>query len=79
MDTTDLPSLLLVILDLHPISWALSANQPQANGSSGDAAAQEALSLTDALSQVLVFLNAHLASRWANELVVHAAMSGGRS
>jgi hypothetical protein len=40
---------------------------------------KEKLSLTDALSQVLVFLNAHLAGRWGNELVIHAAMSGGKA
>jgi transcription initiation factor TFIIH subunit 3 len=65
----DPPSILLVILDLHPLSWAISA-EPES---------PDPLSIDRALNELLVFLNAHLASKWGNELMVYAAMQGGRS
>ena len=63
----DSPSVLLVILDLHPLSWAISAD-PDARG--------EGMEVDRAMDELLVFLNAHLASRSGNELMVYGAMAG---
>lgn len=69
----DPPSVLLVILDLHPLSWATSADpEQQQNGT-------DTITLDRALNELLVFLNAHLALKWGNELMVYAAMAGGKS
>lgn len=69
----DSPSVLLVILDLHPLSWAISAD-PEAQGAQG-----EVMDVDEALGELLVFLNAHLASKWGNELMVYGAMARGKS
>ncbi|KAJ9096745.1 hypothetical protein QFC21_005015 [Naganishia friedmannii] len=69
----DPPSVLLVILDLHPLSWAASADPEQQ--SSG----MDTITLDRALNELLVFLNAHLALKWGNELMVYVAMAGGKS
>jgi transcription initiation factor TFIIH subunit 3 len=66
----DPPSVLLVILDLHPLSWAISADPTTTD---------DPLPIDRALNELLVFLNAHLACKWGNELVVYVAMAGGRS
>lgn len=66
----DPASVLLIILDLHPLSWAISADP---------AASSDPLTIDRALNELLVFLNAHLACKWGNELVVYVAMAGGRS
>lgn len=66
----DPPSILLIILDLHPLSWAISADSESSS---------DPLSIDRALNELLVFCNAHLASKWGNELMVYVAMQGGRS
>ncbi|KAJ9095731.1 hypothetical protein QFC20_006598 [Naganishia adeliensis] len=66
----DPASVLLIILDFHPLSWAMSADP---------AASSDPLTIDRALNELLVFLNAHLACKWGNELVVYVAMAGGRS
>lgn len=68
----DSPSVLLVILDLHPLSWAISADPEAQSGS-------DVLDVDTALNELLVFLNAHLALKWGNELMVYVAMAGGKS
>lgn len=60
------PSLLVVILDIHPLSWSLLASS----------LGSTCLTLPELLESVLVFLNAHLASRWGNDVVVYAATRG---
>ncbi len=83
------PSLLIVVLDIHPISWSLlskpsSARQhPKPNGDTPEpnlvSKVQIApVSLSEFVTILLVFLNSHLASRWGNRVVVFAA-SAGRS
>ncbi|KAJ9114771.1 hypothetical protein QFC22_005647 [Naganishia vaughanmartiniae] len=69
----DPPSILLVILDLHPLSWASSADTSQQTGTT------DTITLDRALNELLVFLNAHLALKWGNELMVYVAMAGGKS
>lgn len=54
------PSLLTVILDTNPHAWALLENS---------------LSLSQAIANVLVFVNAHLACNYANEVAVVASHS----
>ncbi len=86
----DPPSVLLLIIDIHPISWAISSDplhnvssksQIDPNGSSAtsDGTRADTLDLPAALDQLLVFLNAHLAMKWGNELVVYVAMANGKS
>lgn len=81
------PSLLLVILDLHPLSWSLLATPPAEppgvpeTTPSGQArligrALPTALAASEFITMLLVFLNAHLASRWGNRVVVYGATSG---
>ncbi|RSH87123.1 RNA polymerase II transcription factor B subunit 4 [Saitozyma podzolica] len=83
------PSLLLIILDLHPLSWSLLATPPAEPPGvpeitpSGQArligrALPTALAASEFITMLLVFLNAHLASRWGNRVVVYGA-TGGRS
>ncbi|RAH86482.1 transcription factor Tfb4 [Aspergillus japonicus CBS 114.51] len=54
------PSLLTVILDTNPHAWAQLSNQ-------------SALPLSTAVANILVFLNAHLAYNYANEVAVVAS------
>ncbi|KAB8232970.1 TFIIH/NER complex subunit TFB4 [Aspergillus alliaceus] len=54
------PALLTVILDTNPHAWALLENS---------------LPLTKAIANILVFLNAHLACNYANEVAVVASHS----
>lgn len=81
------PSLLIVVLDIHPISWSLLAKPTQKSQSTNGEAAAPTLvtrvptspvSLSSFVTILLVFLNSHLASRWGNRVVVFAA-SAGRS
>ncbi|SGZ34910.1 BQ5605_C074g12903 [Microbotryum silenes-dioicae] len=54
--------LLCVILDLNPLAWSLS--------SVADPQTHDQLSLEQALDQVLIFANAHLALRHENQIAV---------
>ncbi|KAL4938307.1 hypothetical protein BDV06DRAFT_57844 [Aspergillus oleicola] len=58
------PSLLTVILDTNPHAWALLEQD-----------GKDQLSLSTALANILVFLNAHLACNYANEVAVVASHS----
>ncbi|KAL4968769.1 TFIIH/NER complex subunit TFB4 [Aspergillus stella-maris] len=58
------PSLLTVIVDTNPHAWALLEQE-----------GKDQLSLSTALANVLVFLNAHLACNYANEVAVVASHS----
>ncbi|KAK1923302.1 TFIIH subunit Tfb4/p34 [Papiliotrema laurentii] len=77
------PSTLFLILDIHPLSWSLLASDPPPNdmepGTTLAKAPPTALSISHFLDILLVFLNAHLASRWGNEVVVFAATAGRSS
>lgn len=84
----ELPSVLVAILDIHPLSWSREAQlaqtkQPTENGEtstendSPDSALY--LSIDRALDQLLVFFNSHLAMRWGTELVLFVAMANGKS
>ena len=82
------PSLLVVILDLHPLSWSLLASASTDNLGHEPTSSEptipsskpplDLISLTEFVTILMVFLNAHLVSRWANEVVVYGAV-GGRS
>lgn len=71
----DTPSVLVAILDVHPLSWTEEAQA----GSTPDDLKSSFLSITNALNQLLVFFNTHLAMRWGNELVLYVAMANGKS
>jgi transcription initiation factor TFIIH subunit 3 len=76
----DPPSVLLVILDLHPLSWAASASSSgDPEDQNGTDTERDTITLDRALNELLVFLNAHLALKWGNELMVYVAMAGGKS
>lgn len=64
----DTPSHLSVILDLSPTQWALSAQSTNPPG----------ISLETFLSQLLAFLNAHIACKDENTLSVFGALPGER-
>lgn len=74
------PSLLIAIVDLHPLAWSLLANlQPpssEANGAEKEKAPVSPITLEEFVTVLVVFLNAHLASRWGNEVVVYGATPG---
>ncbi|KAK6906428.1 hypothetical protein I203_100413 [Kwoniella mangroviensis CBS 8507] len=74
------PSILLVILDIHPLSWSLLASPPPLPSVPDqpiiDKAQATPISLPDFVTLLMVFLNAHLASRWGNEVVVYGASAG---
>ncbi|KAI9637162.1 TFIIH subunit Tfb4/p34 [Dioszegia hungarica] len=83
------PSLLILILDIHPLSWSLlsSIEPPDPLDSPPPIAPAEhhyllarapigPITLPDFLNVLLVFLNSHLASRWGNRVVVFAASAG---
>ena len=57
-NTEQPPSLLTIILDTNPAAWYLLADH---------------LSLSDAVSDLLIFVNAHLASNYANKVAVIAS------
>jgi len=63
---------LSVVLDLDPVQWHLSALSDAANANSSP------LSLAAFLSQLIVFLNAHMASQHENSLAVFGAFPGKR-
>ncbi|ORX40919.1 TFIIH subunit Tfb4/p34 [Kockovaella imperatae] len=75
------PSLLLLILDVHPTSWSiLSSGSRTAKELEGSAtisrAPVQSLGLAEFLNTLMIWLNAHLAARWGNEVVVFAAGAG---
>ncbi|WVQ95409.1 hypothetical protein IAU59_002506 [Kwoniella sp. CBS 9459] len=74
------PSILLVILDIHPLSWSLLASPPPLPPYPGhptvDKVEASPLTLNEFATILMVFLNAHLASRWGNEVVVYGATAG---
>ncbi|KAK4688305.1 transcription initiation factor TFIIH subunit 3, partial [Tremellales sp. Uapishka_1] len=73
------PSLLLLILDIHPLSWSLLATPPPPSAHPQpviNKAPATPLTLSEFVTTLMVFLNAHLASRWNNEVVVYAATAG---
>ncbi|KAG8961315.1 RNA polymerase II transcription factor B subunit 4 [Tulasnella sp. 419] len=65
MDSDDPPSHLTVVVDLHPAQWKKSSlpSNPQP------------LPFSSFLSQILVFLNSHLASKHENTLAVIGALA----
>ena len=84
----ELPSVLVAILDIHPLSWSREAQLAQAkpSGKTGESSTEAGLpdsayflSIDRALDQLLVFFNSHLAMRWGNELVLFVAMANGKS
>lgn len=68
---SDVPACLVLILDLHPVSWSTKGASGGGNGGS-------MLSLDRALDVLLVFVNGHLALRNGNELVLYVALQGGK-
>ncbi|KAI0775718.1 transcription factor Tfb4 [Trametes elegans] len=62
----DTPSLLSVIVDLSPTQWALCAQSTNPPG----------ITLKSFLSQLLAFLNAHIACKDENTLAVFGALPG---
>lgn len=83
----DPPTVLLLIIDIHSVSWSISSdpalNVPAVpskdDGITDTSWVPDTLTLQEAMDQLLVFMNAHLAMRFGNELVVYAAMEGGKS
>jgi len=78
---TSPPSLLIAIIDLHPLSWSLLGSlsgppMPSTPDGEKEKAPIGPITLTDFATILMVFLNAHLASRWGNEVVVYGAMPG---
>lgn len=63
---------LAVVLDLSPSQWHLSSLSDTTSSPSGT------LSLSAFLSQLIVFLNAHIASQHENSLAVFGAFPGKR-
>src|SRR5437016_1789883 len=59
---------LSVVLDLNPAQWYLAEADPS-----------DPLTLAAFLSQLLAFLNAHIALKHENDLAVFAALPGKRS
>jgi len=69
------PSLLLLILDLHPLSWSL-LSQPAPPTADGSKIANAPLELNGFLNVLMIFLNSVLASSGSNQVVVYGATSG---
>ena len=69
------PSILLLILDLHPLSWSLLAQDPPPN-EEGDKIKNASITLDGFLNVLMVFLNAVLASSGGNQVVVYGATCG---
>lgn len=74
------PSTLIVILDTHPLAWHLLSRLPPApplpDNKIVDNATSSPTSLDQFMTILIVFLNAHLASKWGNEVVVYTASAG---
>lgn len=74
------PSTLILILDTHPLSWHLLSHLPPAPPAPDnkvlDTAKSSPTSLHQFITILIVFLNAHLASKWGNEVVVYTASAG---
>lgn len=68
MSDKDKASHLSVVVDLSPSQWHLSAQNDNPSP----------LSLRDFMSQLLAFLNTHLASKHENTLAVFGAFPGKR-
>lgn len=75
------PSLLIVVLDIHPLAWSRGETGSQQDGTSADKYSLESsLSHVDSvLDQLIVFFSSHLAIRCGNELVLYVAMAQGKS
>lgn len=85
---TQKPALLIVILDLHPLAWHLLAQPPDpafvesANETAGPVTARATiapLKLEEFVTVLMVFLNAHLAMKSGNRVVVFGASGRGSS
>ncbi|BEJ10902.1 hypothetical protein CspHIS471_0103240 [Cutaneotrichosporon sp. HIS471] len=74
------PALLIAVVDLHPLAWSLLSNLQPVPSSPGGPEKEKApiapLTLAEFATNLMVFLNAHLASRWGNEVVVYGATAG---
>jgi transcription initiation factor TFIIH subunit 3 len=70
MDDISQASHLSVVVDLSPMHWDLSAREAPEN--------TYPLSLASFLSQLLAFLNTHIACRHENTLAVFGAFPGKR-
>jgi transcription initiation factor TFIIH subunit 3 len=78
------PSLLLLILDIHPLSWSLLAetppppreDDPEIVGAALNKTHPTALTINEFLNVLIVFLNSHLAAAWGNDVVVYGATAG---
>ncbi|RXK37019.1 hypothetical protein M231_05726 [Tremella mesenterica] len=77
-----MPSLLILIVDLHPLSWSLLSIPPSPQPSDPTLSPiiakslPSSLTLEEFITQLLVFLNAHLASQWGNRVVVYGVSAG---
>lgn len=84
LPATSPPALLIAIVDLHPLAWSLLANLgPAAQAAAAadgdkkkDPAPISPITLSEFATILMVFLNAHLASRWGNEVIVYGATAG---
>lgn len=77
--TSTPPALLIAVVDLHPLAWSLLSNLQPTPGSPGhekEKAPIAPLTLGEFATNLMVFLNAHLASRWGNDVVVYGATAG---
>ncbi|WVO13610.1 hypothetical protein L204_101231 [Cryptococcus depauperatus] len=73
------PSTLILILDLHPLSFGLLADLPPPPPHPDrhvDKAEQENLYIAPWLDIVTIFLRAHLAHRWGNDVTVYGTSAG---
>ncbi|CAK9779883.1 transcription factor Tfb4 [Cutaneotrichosporon oleaginosum] len=73
------PALLIAVVDLHPLAWSLLSNLqpiPSSPSHEKEKAPIAPLTLGEFATNLMVFLNAHLASRWGNEVVVYGATAG---
>jgi hypothetical protein len=74
------PSVLLLILDLHPLSWSLLSQLPPPNADPGQGSSSKvpfaSIRLEEFISVLMIFLNAVLASGGGNQVVVYGATSG---
>lgn len=85
--TSTPPSLLLLILDLHPLSWSLLSNPPPASSTDIEShaegstrlqtrAKETSLKLEEFIRVLMVFVNSVLASSGSNQVVIYGATSG---
>lgn len=74
------PALLIAVVDLHPLAWSLLSSLAPAPSSPTPGEKEKApispLTLEEFVTNLMVFLNAHLASRWGNEVIVYGATAG---